>query len=195
MNRREVIHLIILEDMNNKPGKHETKHRIWEYNGIEIVRQRLPVGDYVLINDKMQDVFNRKEKRGIPVKMMDLLGTYGIAVDSKKDIQELVGDVCGKAHDRFRDECILAMNNGIKLYIVVENEDGITDLSELHRWVNPRLWIRRGGKQLYPTATRGVTLMKCCFTMQKKYSPLEFVFCAPGASPMVILDLLRGGEK
>ena len=187
---------ILLEDVNNKPGKHSLKNQFWTDNGIEVIRQRLPVGDYVLANDKIQDVFQRKEKRGIPVKMMDLLGTYSVAVDSKNSIQELVGDICGKQHERFRDECILAQNNGIKLIVLVENEDGITDLHELHRWVNPRLWIRRGGKQLYPQATRGVTLMKAAMTMEKKYS-VKFMFCKPevaGTAVLSLLDIWSGGE-
>ncbi len=184
---------ILLEDVNNKPGKHNLKNQFWTDNGIEVIRQRLPVGDYVLANDKIQDVFQRKEKRGIPVKMMDLLGTYSVAVDSKNSIQELVGDICGKQHERFRDECILAQNNGIKLIVLVENEDGITDLHELHRWTNPRLWIRRGGKQLYPQATRGITVQKASITMEKKYG-VKFLFCRPEESASVILSLLEGSD-
>ena len=155
-----------------------------------MIRQRLPVGDYIAVNDKVQDVLDRKAKRNIPVKMMDLLGTYNVAVDSKFDIQELCTDICGKQHERFRDECILAQNNGIKLYVVVENVSGIRKLSELHSWLNPRLFIRRGGKQLYPTATRGFTLMKACMTMQHKYEPLEFLFCTPQESAGLIYNLL-----
>lgn len=145
-----------------------------------------------MLNDKIQNVFFRKEKRGIPVKMMDLLGTYNIAVDTKNSIQELCGDICGKQHERFRDECILAQNNGIRLIMLVENEDGITETCDLHRWINPRLWIRRGGKQLYPHATRGVTLMKSCMTMEKRYG-IQLVFCSPMDSPRIIIELLEGG--
>lgn len=185
-----IVTITLLEDTNNKPGKHSLKNSFWQNSGVEVIRQRLPVGDYVLMNDKIADVFRRKEKRGIPVKMMDLLGTYDIAIDSKNSIQELVGDICGKQHERFRDECILAQNNGIRLIVLVENEDGIDDVRDLHRWVNPRLWIRRGGKQLYPQATRGVTLMRSCLTMEKKYG-VRFVFAHPlkaGAAVLLLLD-------
>lgn len=61
----------------------------------------------IIVTDLM-DVINRKNERGVPVKKMDFLGTYNVTVDTKKDIQELVGDICGKQHARFRDECILA---------------------------------------------------------------------------------------
>ena len=184
----------LIEDSNNKPGKHELKNRFWSANGIEVIRQRLPVGDYVMVNEKIQDVFDRKEKRGIPVKMMDLLGTYDVCVDSKKSCLELAQNVCGDSHDRFRDECVLAQNNGIQLIVLVENEDGITELKELHRWVNPRLLIRKYGRQVYPKAVRGVTLMKACMTMEKKYAPLKFLFCHPLESGQKILELLGGGE-
>ena len=58
----------------------------------------LPCGDYIVANDKVLDVISRKENRGIPVKKMDFLGTFNVTVDTKKDIQELVGDICGKQH-------------------------------------------------------------------------------------------------
>lgn len=198
--------LIILEDMNNKPGKHSVKNKYFTDNGIEVIRQRLPVGDYVLMNDKIKDVFIRKEKRGNPVKMMDLLGTYNVCIDSKNSIQELCGDVCGKAHDRFRDELILAQNNGIRLVILVENDmeevvknkniinPSIKRLEDLHLWVNPRLFIRRGGKQLYPRATRGITLQKACHTLQKKYG-CRFVFCSSHEAGQRIVEILSGKEK
>ena len=98
---------------------------------------------------------------------------------------------------------ILANKCGCKLYVVVENEGGeirnsgifnktITDLSELHSWRNPRLFIRYGGKQKYPNATKGVTLMKACYTMQDKYG-VTFLFCHPKDSGKIIADLLEKG--
>lgn len=187
--------MIIIEDKNNKDGKHFAKNKWFEENAIEVIRQRLPVGDYVLMNDKIENVFSRKNARGIPVKMMDLVGTYNICVDVKNSVQELVGDICGKSHDRFRDECILAQNNGIDLIVLVETEDGITHLSELHKWVNPRLFIRgRNGVQKYPKATRGVTLMKACYTIQKKYGT-KFAFCHPNDSAKKIIEILGGNNE
>ena len=183
--------MVIIEDKNNKPGKHDLKNQYFKDHGIDVIRQRLPVGDYIAMTDKVRDVFARKEKRGNPVKMMDLLGSYDVAIDSKNSILELAGDICGKSHDRFRDELILAQNNGIRLVILVETDDGITQLSELHKWVNPRLWIRKAGKQLYPNATRGVTLMKSCYTIQKKYG-CEFLFVSQKEAGAKIVELLGG---
>lgn len=195
--------MVILEDTNNKLDHHTIKHNYWEKQGIDILRYRLPVGDYILGNEKVMDVIARKKMRGIQPKMMDFVGTYDVCVDSKFDIGELVSGVCGKQHDRLRDECIFAMNNNIKLIFVVENKGGqikntkivnptIRRLEDLHKWVNPRLCIFKSGKQAYPSATKGVTLMKACMTFKKRYG-CEFVFCTPEESGKVILDLL-GGE-
>lgn len=197
--------LTILEDQAQKEDKHNLKNLWWQKNGYEVMRYPLPVGDYIIGTEKVMDVIARKKLRGIAPKKMDFLGTYDVCVDSKFDIQELISDICGKQHDRFRDECILAQNNGVKLYILVENKGGlikgtrdiynptITDLKDLHKWANPRLFIRRSGRQLYPNATRGITLQKACYTMEKKYG-VKFLFCTPEESGAKVIDLL-GGDK
>ena len=147
--------MILISDKGQQDGKHTEKERYWTELGIEVIEAPLPTGDYILANDKVMDVIFRKEQRGIPVKKMDFLGTYNVTVDTKKDIQELVGNVCGKQHARFRDECILAQNNGIKLYVLVQNAGGlikgtkdiynptIRTLDELHKWKNPRLFVMK----------------------------------------------------
>ena len=109
--------MIILEDMGQKEEKHTVKNQWFYENGIDVVRVPLPVGDYVIANDKAINVLERKEQRNIKPKKMDFLGTYSTAVDTKENIGEIVNNICGKSHDRFRDECILAQNNDVQLYI------------------------------------------------------------------------------
>ncbi len=215
--------MILISDKAQQKGKHAEKEWYWKRLGINVVNLPLPCGDYIIANDKVLDVISRKEKRGIPVKKMDLLGTYNVTVDTKKDIQELVGNICGKQHARFRDECILAQNNGIKLYVLTQNIGGlikgtkniynptIKSLEDLHSWRNPRLFETRptneiigyyktSGKpiyrcvQRYPAATKGVTLMKACMTMQKKYA-VEFVFCHNQEQGRMVLELLKQEDK
>lgn len=195
--------MILLEDKAQKADKHLTKNKYWQRSGVEVIRVPLPVGDYVVMNDRIEDVLERKAARGIEPKKMDFLGTYNVCCDSKFAVSELVADVCGKQHERFRDECILAQNNGIKLYILVENDPEvvydrngvyvanktITDLKDLHSWVNPRLWVRLHGKQKYPSATKGITLQKACYTMQAKYG-CEFIFCSSKDAGAKIIELL-----
>jgi ribosome-associated protein len=170
--------MILLEDTRNQPGKHDTKNRYFSEHGIEVRRTKLYVGDYTLPTDQ------------------------SICIDTKKDIQELIGDICGKSHERFRDECIRAQEAGAKLIILVENEAGYVDhkrtiynetvrsVNDLFSWVNPRLFIWKGGKQKYPTATKGEVLAKCCITMQEKYG-VEFQFCSPAESGERILSILN----
>lgn len=210
--------MIILEDKAQQDGKHKVKNAYWQSQDIEVIRAPLPVGDYIIVNDKVQDVLDRKAKRDIDIKKMDFVGTYDVCVDTKKDIEELLSDVIGKQHPRFRDECIFAQNNNIKLYILVENIGGeightgiynktIESLSELHSWKNPRLFIMqnssevigyyKNGKprykrvQKYPKATKGEQLMKACMTMEHKYG-CTFLFCKPNEAGEIVINLLRG---
>jgi len=130
--------LTIIEDMGQKENKHNLKNNYWKSQGIEVKRLPSPVGDYFLMSDKVQDVINRKLKRGLSLKKMDFLGSYNVSVDTKENLQELYGNIIN-SHDRFRDEIILAMDNHIKLYILTENTDGITCIEDVLNWDNPRL--------------------------------------------------------
>lgn len=172
--------MIILEDSRQQHGKHNLKNKYFAEHGIEVRRTKLYVGDYTLPANQ------------------------SICIDTKKDIQELIGDICGKSHVRFREECIRAQEADVKLIILVENEAGYVDrkqtiynkvvcsVDDLFSWVNPRLFIWKGGKQKYPTATKGSVLAKCCSTMQEKYG-VTFLFCRPEEAGEYIVHLLTGG--
>lgn len=90
--------MILLEDTRNQVTKHKTKNKYFSENGIEVRRTKLYVGDYTLPTNQ------------------------SICIDTKKDIQELIGDICGKSHERFRDELIRAQESNIKLIIFVVKE-------------------------------------------------------------------------
>lgn len=173
--------MIILEDTRQQYSKHDLKHKWFEEHGIEVRRTKLWVGDYTLPTDQR------------------------VCVDSKYGIAELIADICGPQHDRFRAECIRAQESGIQLIILVENKPErigktqewnpmIFTVEELHKWRNPRLFIWERGKQKYPKATRGITLQKACITMQKKYG-CEVLFCTPEESAKTIVELLSGNAK
>lgn len=190
--------MIVIEDKAQKIGKHELKHSYFESCGVSLKRYPLPVGDYVLENNRLSDVILRKKKRGVEVKKMDLLGTYDVSVDTKFSIQEIESNVCGKQHDRFRDECILAKNNYIKLYVLVENDDEVKSIDDLKKWDNPRLhtqkWVTTPGGERrkvlkYPKATSGETLAKALNTMQERYGVI-FKFCSPEEAGAMVLELL-----
>lgn len=195
--------MIILEDFNQRENKHQVKHDYWKSEGITIMRgYRLPVGDYILLNDKIEDMLARKEKRGNAVKMMDFMGTYDLVVDTKSGMQEMYSDIVGKDHERFRDSCILAQNNNIRMVVLIE-EPGITCLTDVVKWRNPRAekWykfnaLHKQGKALnikIPKVppTPSATLAKAMQTMQEKYD-VEFQFCDPEDAGKRVIEILEG---
>ena len=191
----------IIEDKAQQAKKHEIKHQWFSVNNVNLLNMPLPVGDYILLTERVEDVLKRKEKRGIPVKKMDFLGSYKICVDTKRDIQEIIGNICGKEHERFRDEVLLAKNNGIYLYVLIENEDGIDCIDDLLLWENPRAKIQKwvttpsGHRRKvlkYPKATSGSILAKAMKTMSEKYG-VKFLFCKPEEAGEKILKILTEG--
>ncbi len=170
--------MIILEDTRQVADKHDLKHKYFAEHGIEVRRTKLYCGDYTLPTNQ------------------------SICIDSKRSIEEICGNICGKEHERFKREALRAKESGIKLIILVENDrqqigktgiwnEPIRKLEDLHRWANPRLFIRKNGKQAYPNATKGVTLMKACMTFSKRYG-VDFQFCTPEESGEMIVRLLNG---
>ena len=158
---------MIVEDTRQQRGKHGHKAAYFDSIGEGVVRCALPVGDYQR-----------------PAK---------VAVDTKKDIVELAMDL-KKDHERFRRECEKAKRLGTQLVILVENEDGVTCLDDLERWVEPEESYRkrnRGGRAVRYT---GRSIAKACRTMHYAYG-VRFGFCQPdesGARIVSILDKMGG---
>lgn len=197
--------MIVIEDKGQQNKKHELKHLYFEGNGIYWSRYPLPVGDYILGTPEVLDVIARKQKRGMDPKKMDFLGSYNVCVDTKKDMQEIIGNVCSKEHGRFRDECILAQKNNIQLYILVENLDEVKNIEDVPGWQNPRMkryqqiqYMHSIGKWKsvpLPKAppTSGKTLAKVMRTMEEEYG-VKFVFCTPEKAGENIIKLLAAQE-
>lgn len=111
--------MVLQEDTRNQPGKHKNIHAYCKQAGIEIIRTKLLVGDYMLTGE----------------------GSGGISVDTKSGVPELAMDIF-QQHERFRRECETAQRCGIKLIILTEEvlPEGRLDLwkSPLDRFGNPR---------------------------------------------------------
>lgn len=180
--------MTIIEDTRQQAEKHEKKHEYFRNKEVKIIRSKLPIGDYARLDN------------------------MSVVIDTKKDIQELIMDVT-KDHKRFRNELVLAQDNGIKLIVLVENNDKVSQLSDLENWTNPRLieWskncdkvIKEKKKQnpeisedvLWKTAvfkkppTNGTTLAKILKTMQEKYG-VDFRFCTSDECPEIIENILE----
>ncbi|HBF66465.1 MAG TPA: hypothetical protein DDW34_12930 [Clostridium sp.] len=152
--------MTIIEDTRQQKGKHALKLSHFEQNGIKVVRSKLPIGDYANIKD---------------------LSTI---VDTKKDIQEIVGNVI-QDHKRFVEECKLAAESEIQLIVLVENMSGVTCINDLYGWYNWRL-------KKSPKATTGRQLAKILTSMEYKYG-VKFEFCKPEEAGAKVIELL-GGE-
>jgi hypothetical protein len=203
--------LKIAADKGQQAGKHEIKHKWLRQNGHELFELPLPVGDYIEITEPVQSVINR---RGDKLKKMDFMGVIRVSVDTKKDLQEVVGNIQGKSHSRFRDECILGQQNGIRLYILVEHGGNIKTLESVKGWNNPRQYqyekkvrkdfgipkdcdfqtevaeLKAHGAKIVRGPTTGEELYKAMVTMSEKYG-VEWVFCDKKETGSKIVELLR----
>lgn len=151
--------MIIQEDSRQHAGKHETKHRALEAAGHVIFRSKVIVGDYCK--------------------------PPTVVVDTKESMAEIAQNIGGgKAeHQRFINELKLAKSLGCRLYILVENEDGIRSVADVQRWRNPRT-------EYSPNCIQGPRLAKAMTTIEERYG-CRFRFCTPQEAAAIIVDLLR----
>ena len=47
--------MVIFEDEGQQSGKHLKKHHYWSNSNIEVKRVPLPVGDYIIANEKRSE--------------------------------------------------------------------------------------------------------------------------------------------
>lgn len=153
---------IFIHDTRDKAGKHQNVDDYLTQRGHKIVRSKLYVGDLTLLMDQH------------------------ICIDLKRGISEVAMDVC-QDHKRFREEMRRAYEAEITLIFLVENMDGIRDLSELPRWVNPRAVQS-------PLAPNGERLFKICSAMSKSYNA-EFRFCHPSGAGRICEEILLSGRS
>lgn len=187
---------IVCVDKAQKDGKHEVKHKdIARMNNLMFLP--LPYGDYCIATNTIVETIRR---RGELLKKIDLVGKIKISVDTKQHLQELYQDIISD-HKRFRDECILAQENNCKLYVLVENDDGITKLEDVHKWENQRIIryyyfkkLKEQGKaqnvklaKRPPVSSR--ELQTKLETMEEKYG-VEFLFCTKEECGQKIINLL-----
>lgn len=151
----------IQEDTRQQAGKHNIKHAYFETNKIGVVRCKLPFGDYA------------------PVPP--------VSVDTKANMDEIAANICGKAHKRFINECKAARNAGCKLIFLIENDLGISDVSQVHNWINPRVIYS-------PTCVQGPQLQKAMETISERYG-VTFLFCTPEAAGDMIVRILKDNDN
>ena len=154
---------VIFEDTRQQAGKHDAKHEWWGDNGFTLVRSKLAFGDYCL--------------------------PPSAAVDTKASIVELASDV-ERDHERFRRELEGARDAGCRLFILVENDDGVRSLDDLEGWVegNKSFNRRRAKRRIY-----GKRISEACRTMEERYGA-TFLFCPPEESAEIVTSILERGD-
>lgn len=171
--------MTIIEDTGQKIGQHDNIADYLRTAGIILRRQKLNTGDYIL--------------------------APRISVDTKQGMEEVYGNIV-QDHDRFKAECVRAMEDGTQLYILIENTDGLTCLEDVEHWHNARvdeyynkysfaLAARRHGKTIrIPSPpvpnSRLITMME---TMTERYG-VRWLFCRPEETGERIVQILTCGE-
>lgn len=153
--------MVIQEDTRQKTDKHNLKHKWFESSGVKVVRSKLPFGDYA------------------PVPP--------VSIDTKENMDEIAGNICGKEHRRFINECKAARDAGCQLVILVENTVGIADVTQVHKWVNPRVIYS-------PRCVQGPRLQRAMETISERYGTI-FLFCTPEQSGEIITGILSNYER
>lgn len=198
----------IAYDRAQKSGKHEIKHNWLRNNGYELIDLPLPVGDYIVVTTEVEETIKR---RGDRLKKMDLLAVTHTTIDTKQNLGEVVNNLIGSSHRRFRDEAILAQQNGIKFIVLVEDGTRIKSLDDVENWINPRRWqyckkygiptngnveadiadfVKHGGTD---QPTPGPKLAKMMRTMSERYG-IMWEFCDKRHTGQRIAELLGGGK-
>lgn len=151
---------MIVIDTRQQAGKHKHKEEVWTQLGVQTVRSKLIAGDYARLDNQT------------------------VSVDTKKDILELAGNICGGQHERFRNECTLAQKCGIRLIVLVEE---VPPSGDLALWQSPKT---RSGKPF--CNVKGAVLQKAMQTMTERYG-VDFEFTTKEKAPFRVLEIL--GEE
>ena len=120
-----------------------------------------------------------------------------LVIDRKKNLQELCGNVC-QQHERFKAELIRALQQNIKIVILVEHGEDVKTLEDVWFWENPRKheirWRMVNGKRVRTVqsekAVDGSQLYRSLKTIKDRYN-VDFVFCTKEQTGQKIVEILN----
>lgn len=164
-------------DTREHKAEWERIQRQFDDMGIKYFRSKMYVGDY-------QSLDNPR-----------------LVIDRKKDLLELCGNVC-QQHERFKAELIRAMQQNIKIVILVEHGEDIKTLEDVYFWENPRkhevIWKTVNGKKVRTVrsekAVDGIQLYRSLLTIRDRYN-VDFVFCEKHETGKKIVEILSGDNR
>lgn len=152
--------MVILEDTRQKKGKHDLKENWFAENDVMLFRSKLFAGDYCL--------------------------PPAIAVDTKQNLMEIAGNICGNAAERkrFREECKAAQTAGCKLVFLVEHGKTVKEAADL---IGRKIKLGNG------RIIQGDQLFNAMAIIQERYG-CSFEFCAPECTGQRIKEILENGQ-
>lgn len=157
---------IILTDTRQQKEEHILKE--FDKQGIIHIRTGLPSADYMTLR--------YDEKQGFYLD-------YSILIDTKKDIEEIAGNLCNtSSHNRVKKEIFKGQELGAKQFIFLINGGKIKTIQDLENWSSPH------------TKVKGETLLKIMSTMKERYG-VRFIICPRAKMGEYIIRLLNGGEN
>ncbi len=153
------------------------------------------------VEDMSRMIYDSDVGRFPEVEILEYCNKHDFPDEVEKKLQNLYVSRHGFFHRGLKR----SEHGQVKLYVLVENNDGVRNLDDLKKWENPRLAYRKrtnkvigtykNGKPKYltvrkfPTAMTGEKLSKACRTMQERYGT-TFLFTTPEESGRKILELL-----
>lgn len=188
----DLIHIIYDDDSDRYPEDEisELLHR----NGVEGYLIKCKIMEKVGKSNKcVKEVLIRKNytqsdiERVIDEFKVDKTCMYTLKYE-KIRIEDALQDLYVGRRGFFHRGLKRAQKHNVKLYILIENEDGIKSIEDVFKWQNPRIhrynkiaYMHNIGKwQNIPLPkskpTTGDTLAKAMITMEKKYG-VTFCFC------------------
>ena len=172
--------MILLQDTRQQYGKHINIEDYCKRNRIKLINQCLSVGDYVLTDGEKND-----DGKYIP--------TGTVTVDTKADCMELLKDVMSNDHRRFRRECQRAVELGLQLIVLIEEEVpyGMVEYWEVPRWQSSNRFHMKGQPM---SRIDPKVFAKALRTMTEKYG-VQFRFCSRENCPSSMIKYLTGEFK
>lgn len=157
--------MVIQVDTREKPSA--TGKILNEFNkrGIEVVRSKLFVGDYMSFDNPR------------------------LVVDRKQNLVEVATNIASKDKLRFQAELKRAKQLGIHIVFLVEHSKNVTCLKDVQYWENPRCKespLAPNGERLYK--------MMLAYQNNKDDYDLEWQFCDKDATGRRIIKILGGIE-
>lgn len=164
---------MIIVDTREKKNEHILNYFRW--HDIEYVKLKIDAGDYM-------------ESNGL------------ISIDKKFGMQEVYSCVV-QGHARFRRELKRAVENGIRLIVLIE-ENNINSIDEVGNWINPRRekWLklnrdRLAGKVVKQRMSKEPPLHskqieKMMKVLSERYA-VEWQFCKKADTGRRIVEILK----